>query len=270
VEPSYDEITQRNIGVFTPEEQDRIRTLVVAVAGCGGIGASVAHNLARLGVGELRLADPEEFEASNINRQYASYYLDTIGVNKAEAVATELRRISPELVARTFTDGVCDSSVGAFLDGADAVVDAVEFFALDAELLLHREARRRGQWVFASQGAIEITTVTCFDPSRPGLDEMIMDRGRPSIAKAIEVFMPVLPKAATPELLARAVAGELPSVSSDVTATVIEAAFVVDDLARVVVRGLPARAVAPDLYVFNQEELWLRFWDARERVLRTG
>ena len=58
MEPTYDEITQRNIGVFTPDEQARIRALVVAIAGCGGIGASAAHYLARLGVGELRLADP--------------------------------------------------------------------------------------------------------------------------------------------------------------------------------------------------------------------
>ena len=122
MEPSYEEITQRNIGVFTPEEQARIQTLVVAVAGCGGQGAPAAHNLARMGVGELRLADPEEFEASNVNRQFAAY-VDTIGVPKAEAVAAELARINPRLVTRTFTEGVREDSVAEFLDSADAVIE---------------------------------------------------------------------------------------------------------------------------------------------------
>lgn len=268
VEPSYDEITQRNIGVYTPEEQARVRSLVVAVAGCGAIGAPAAHFLARLGVGELRLADPEEFEPSNMNRQFAAY-VDTIGMNKAVAVAAELARINPELITRTFTDGVCESSIGALLDGADAVVDGVDFWALDAELLLHREARRRGQWVFTSQGAVEITTVTCFDPEQSALEDMVCVDGRPSVVRAIESFMPVLPKAATPEALARAIGGELPSVPSDALSA-LDAAFVVDELVRVLVRRLPPHVVAPDLYVFDQDDLWLRFWDARRSAWRAG
>lgn len=266
--PTYDELTQRNIGVFTPEEQARVRSLVVAVAGCGAIGAPTAHFLARLGVGELRLADPEVFEPSNVNRQFAAY-VDTIGVNKAEAVAAELARINPGLVTRTFSEGVREASVAAFLKGADVVVDGLDFFELDAELLLHREARRRGQWVFACQGVVEISTVTCFDPSQAALEDMICDQGRPSIAKAIASFVPALPKAATPELLARAIGGELPSVPSDVTGSAFGGAFLVEDIVRVAVRRMPPHAVAPDLYVFNQDELWLRFWDARRGVWLT-
>ncbi len=261
MEPDYDEITQRNIGLLTPEEQGRLRSLVVAVAGCGGVGAPAAHFLARLGVGELRLADPEEFEPSNINRQFAAY-LDTIGVNKAEAVARELRRINPELAVRTWAEGVGEDSIGPLLDGADAVIDALDFWSLDIELLLHREAARRGQWIFTSQGAVEITTVTSFDPSRPALDDMVSDAGLPSMAKAIASFMPLLPKAATPELLARAIAGEQPSVPLDVLASSFEATFLVNELLRVTVRGLPPHVVAPDLVVFDQDELVLRSWDA--------
>jgi hypothetical protein len=267
-DPSYDEITQRNIGLFTPEEQERIRTLVVAVAGCGAMGGPAAHYLARLGVGELRLADPEEFEASNANRQFAAY-VDTIGVNKAEAVAAELVRINPEIAVRTFTEGVRGSSIDALLEGADAVVDGIDFFAFDEDLLLHREASRRGLWVFAGQGAGEITTTTCFDPAVSALEDMVCDQGRPSVAKAIASYFPVLPKAATPELVEQAAAGELPSVPSDVTGAAFGGAFLVEDIVRVVVRRLPARVVAPDLYVLDQDELWLRFWDARRRVWST-
>jgi tRNA threonylcarbamoyladenosine dehydratase len=262
VDPTYDELTQRNLGVFSVEEQARIETLVVAIAGCGAMGGPIAHFLARLGVGELRLADPEEFEASNANRQFAAY-VDTIGVNKADAVAAELKRINPGIVCRTFPEGVSERSVTALLDGADAVVDGIEFFALDAELLLHREARRRGQWIFAGQGVVEMTTVTCFDPGQAALEEMVCERGVPSVARAIASFVPVMPKVATPELIAQAMSGDLPSVPSDVTGSAFGGAFVVEDILRVVVRGLPPHVVAPDLYVFDQEELRLRFWDGR-------
>ena len=267
MEPDYDEFTQRNLGSLTPDEQARMRSLAVAVAGCGGIGAPAAHFLARLGVGELRLADPEPFEASNINRQFAAY-VDTIGVNKAEAVARELRRINPSLKVRIFSDGVTQANLPELLDGAGAVVDALDFWSLETELLLHGEARRRGQWVFTSQGAVEVTTVTSFDPSTPALESMVCEDGEPSMAKTIASFMPVLPRAATPELLARAIAGEQPSVPLDVLASSFEATFLVNELVRVAVRGLPAHVVAPDLLVFDQEDVTLRRWDGTRQSWR--
>ena len=46
-------------------------------------------------------------------------------------------------------------------------------------------------------------------------------------------------------------------------------AFVVEDIVRVAVRGLPPHVVAPDLYVLDQDELWLRFWDARQGTWQT-
>jgi hypothetical protein len=195
--------------------------------------------------------------------------VDTIGRNKAEAVAEEARRINPSITTVVHREGVVAGMLPGFLDGAHAVVDALDFWSLEVELELHAQAAGRGVWVFTSQGAVEITTATAFDPSARALDGMVLEDGTPSIARAISSFMPVLPKAATPELLARAVSGELPSVPLDVLASSFEAAFLVDELMRVVVRGLPAHAVAPDLVVFDQDELSLRFWDGARRVWRT-
>ena len=146
------------------------------------------------------------------------------------------------------------------------VVDGLDFFELETEILLHREAGRRGQLICACQGVAEITTATCFDPDRPALEDMVCEEGRPSIAKAISSFFPVLPKATTPELLAQAIAGELPFLPSDVTAAAFGAGFLIDDILRTAVRRLPPHAVAPDLYVLNEDDLWLRFWDARHGV----
>ena len=49
------------------EAQDIFSKSVIGVAGSGGIGGAMALRLARLGIGKIKLADPDKFEWSNIN-----------------------------------------------------------------------------------------------------------------------------------------------------------------------------------------------------------
>ncbi len=53
--------------------QDRIRTLTVAVVGCGGLGSPMAEQLARMGVAELVLVDHDVLDTpSNVRRVFGS------------------------------------------------------------------------------------------------------------------------------------------------------------------------------------------------------
>ncbi|HYF28845.1 MAG TPA: ThiF family adenylyltransferase, partial [Candidatus Paceibacterota bacterium] len=74
----YAERVDRNIGWLTEAEQYALFGKVVGIAGCGGMGGAIAQSLLRLGVGEIRIADPEVFDISNINRQFAARR-DSIG-----------------------------------------------------------------------------------------------------------------------------------------------------------------------------------------------
>lgn len=65
--------------------QLKLRDSVIGIAGCGGIGGLLAMTMARLGVCHIKLADPDSFETSNINRQVGAGY-QTIGKNKAITV----------------------------------------------------------------------------------------------------------------------------------------------------------------------------------------
>jgi len=67
----------------------------IAIAGIGGIGSNVAANLVRAGVCHLLLVDYDRVEATNLNRQF--YFHDQIGHLKTDALATNLRRIRPNL-----------------------------------------------------------------------------------------------------------------------------------------------------------------------------
>lgn len=68
------------------ERQEKLKNAVIGIAGTGGIGGQLAQRLVRLGVRNLKLADPDTFDISNMNRQMGAD-LEHIGKNKAEVVA---------------------------------------------------------------------------------------------------------------------------------------------------------------------------------------
>lgn len=62
------EIQARHIAAFGKPFANMLSSLRVAVVGCSGTGSPTATMLARSGVGELVLIDPDPLEASNLNR----------------------------------------------------------------------------------------------------------------------------------------------------------------------------------------------------------
>ena len=59
----------RNAGVLNSREMARLLESRVFIAGCSVLGGHVAVLLARLGIGALRLYDPDVFEESHLNRK---------------------------------------------------------------------------------------------------------------------------------------------------------------------------------------------------------
>lgn len=71
----------------------------IMVLGCGGIGSWVALLLARLGC-NLYLYDMDTYDATNISGQFVE--LSSIGVNKAEALSSLLKKTCDEITIETF------------------------------------------------------------------------------------------------------------------------------------------------------------------------
>jgi hypothetical protein len=92
---SYEELFQRNLGIFTDAEQEKIRNARVVIIGVGGIGGTLAIVLARSGVGHLVLMEPDTYTPTNMNRQI-NCYCNTLGANKAECVRDSILQINPE------------------------------------------------------------------------------------------------------------------------------------------------------------------------------
>lgn len=143
----YWERVNRNLGWLgdTVEEQQarqkKIRDAVIGVVGCGGIGGAVALRLVRLGVRNLKLADPDTFDVSNINRQLGAD-IDNIGKNKAEVVAKIAHNLTGDVNIKVYSEGVNPSTSDDFVDGCDYVMDQMEFYQIRNRYALHRAFRK--------------------------------------------------------------------------------------------------------------------------------
>ncbi len=140
---SYSEMTRRNIGFVTQTEQDALRDATVFVCGTGGMGGACLLALARIGVGHLIIADIDEFEVSNLNRQVFCF-AQTIDQHKAEATRDILLRINPELKITVYHDD-WPQHVQAATDQSAVVVNGTD--DLGASLLLYRTAQTAGKSV---------------------------------------------------------------------------------------------------------------------------
>jgi molybdopterin/thiamine biosynthesis adenylyltransferase len=167
---SYEEAFSRHLGLIAPDEQARLRRSRVAIVGMGGVGGIHLITLARLGIGAFHIADPDQFEVANLNRQYGAT-VRGLGRSKVEVMAEEALSINPELDIRTFRDPIGPENIDAFLDGVDVVLDGIDFFALDARRLVFREARRRGLWALTAGPIGFGAAYLVFSPTGMSFDE---------------------------------------------------------------------------------------------------
>lgn len=142
----YWERVDRNLGWMgdTVEEQRerqiRLRDAVIGIVGTGGIGGAVAARLVRMGACNLKLADPDHFDLTNVQRQYGAGR-DTIGRNKAEVVAEKIFELTGDVNIDVFPEGITPESAEEFMAGCDYVMDQMEFFQIKNRYALHRAFR---------------------------------------------------------------------------------------------------------------------------------
>jgi molybdopterin/thiamine biosynthesis adenylyltransferase len=148
-DPFFYALFQRNIGIFTVEEQNHLKKCTVALAGVGGVGGIQLVTLVRTGIGRFSIADPETYEPSNINRQYGAT-LNTVGKNKAAVMEEIVHAINPMATVQTFPTGVNENNVDQFLQDADIVIDSIEYCALSEKILLAKKTRERNLFLVTS------------------------------------------------------------------------------------------------------------------------
>lgn len=134
------------------EKLERLNKAHVLVVGLGGVGAYAAEMVARAGVGRMTLVDADVVSLSNINRQLVALH-STVGVAKAEILASRLRDINPEIQLSVIQQYIKDDATDQLLDidRYDYVVDAID--TLSPKVALIKGCLDRGYPLVSSMGA---------------------------------------------------------------------------------------------------------------------
>lgn len=136
----FDVITNRNQEKLTRTEQERLRTKRVGAMGLS-VGGEAAVTVAQEHLcGEIRLADFDRLDLSNLNRLGAG--CDELGHNKALLVARRIAKIDPYLDVILYQEGVTESNLDAFLEGLDLLLEECDGLAM--KWTVRKRARERG------------------------------------------------------------------------------------------------------------------------------
>ncbi len=126
----YSDAFSRNLGWLTEGEQQVLRGKRIAIAGMGGAGGIHLLTLARLGIANFNIADPDNFEMANFNRQVGAF-ISTLNQPKTETLGALACDINPEIKINAFHQGVQEDMIKDFLEGVDLYVDGLDFYVLD-------------------------------------------------------------------------------------------------------------------------------------------
>lgn len=184
----YNTAFSRNIGWLTPNEQQVIKSKKVAVAGCGGVGAEYIVTLARLGIEQFNIADFDEYEVHNFNRQ-AGAFMSTVNVPKAEAMYKVAKDINPDARVNSFDSGVTAENVDSFLDGVDAYVDGLDFFALEARIMVYQKCLEKNIPVFISAPIGMGAAMLNFTPNSMTYDDYFNFSSVKTLEEKLVLFM---------------------------------------------------------------------------------
>lgn len=166
--------TNRNKHKITNKEQEILSTKKIGVIGLS-VGQSVSLTLAmERGFGELRIADFDELDLSNINRIRTG--VENISLKKTVIVAREIAEIDPFLKVVCFDHGITEGNIHSFLTdngNLDLLIDECDSF--DIKINVRKIAKSLQIPVLmegSDRGTIDIERFD-LDPQRPILHGMV-------------------------------------------------------------------------------------------------
>ncbi len=110
-----------------PAGQERLFNARVAVAGCGGLGSTLASCMGRAGIKALTLIDHDTVELTNLHRQLLFFESDAEEpANKARAAADRVARADSEVEVCPLSEKLDKGNADRLLSGHDLVLDGLD------------------------------------------------------------------------------------------------------------------------------------------------
>ncbi|MEM8562415.1 MAG: HesA/MoeB/ThiF family protein [Pseudomonadota bacterium] len=145
--------------------QERLLAAKVLVLGLGGLGSPAALYLAAAGVGNLILADGDEVELSNLQRQIAHSEAD-IGINKAVSAAATITSLNSDVEVEVIAQRLAERQMAELVHRVDLVIDATDNYP--ARFALNRLCIAAATPLVSAAAVKTEGQLSLFDPIRGG------------------------------------------------------------------------------------------------------
>lgn len=110
------------------EGQEKLLSAKVLIVGLGGLGSPVSMYLAAAGVGHLILADYDQVDLSNLQRQIV-HTTSQISEFKVDSAAAMLHQLNPSVNVKKINEKLTSESLAEEIEKVDVVVDCTDNFA---------------------------------------------------------------------------------------------------------------------------------------------
>jgi molybdopterin/thiamine biosynthesis adenylyltransferase len=122
---------------FNPAEMDMLWNKTILLFGLGSGGSKIAIELARAGIGNFILCDPDRFECANVSRHEGD--LTDVGKPKVQLAAERIYKINPAVKVETFNEDIFDwdsEDIEKLFSQADIVIASTDVTAV--QLMINR------------------------------------------------------------------------------------------------------------------------------------
>ena len=162
-------LLSRNWAFISTDVQSKLDEVTILLAGVG-LASRIATLALQTGFRHFILADGDNVELSNLNRQ--AFTLRQVGQNKAEATAACLRAIRPDVIIESIPAFLDTESLKAPLAKADFVINSIDFDD-PALFTLNHLAREQGKTVLMPLNLGWGGALVVFTPDAPTLESYL-------------------------------------------------------------------------------------------------
>ncbi|MBQ8356277.1 MAG: thiazole biosynthesis adenylyltransferase ThiF [Clostridia bacterium] len=117
-------IILKEIGV---KGQKKLLNARVLIIGAGGLGAPAAMYLAAAGVGTIGIADADEVDLSNLQRQII-HATDDVGKPKVQSAQETMNKMNPDVTVNTYHEFVTSENILELIKDYDFIIDGTDNF----------------------------------------------------------------------------------------------------------------------------------------------
>ena len=108
--------------------QKKLLNAKILIIGAGGLGSPAAMYLAAAGVGTIGIADADEVDLSNMQRQII-HATDDIGKAKVQSAKETMNKINPDVTVNTYHIFITSENIMDLIKDYDFIIDSTDNFS---------------------------------------------------------------------------------------------------------------------------------------------